>query len=291
MLHTPAMEQERRDAAVRAITDDGSFRVVALRTTDTVRAVVAAQKAKGEAARWLGEIVTGAILVRETMAPDLRVQCILQSAKGRDSLVADSHPDGGVRGLVQRTPGGSLVLGDGSVLQVMRSLPRGGAQKGVVRVTGEGGVSASLMAYLLESEQVQSAIAVATVMDGDEVVAAGGYLVQLLPELAEAQLAVMTARLEHFPPVGTMLQDPAMTPETLLAEVLYLMPYGVTGHSDVKYQCRCDWEKLRTTLRTLPAKDLEEMIAEGKDLEIQCDYCRTDYRFPVSELKTLHAMD
>lgn len=276
---------------MRAITDDGSFRVVALRTTDTVRAVVAAQRSKGDEARWLGELVTGAVLVRETMAPDLRVQCILQSAKGRDALVADSHPDGGVRGLVQRTPGGSLVLGDGSVLQVMRTLPRGNAQKGVVRVTGEGGVSASLMAYLLESEQVSSAIAVATVMDGDEVVAAGGYLVQLLPELAEAQLAVMTARLEDFPPVATLLKDADATPEKLLSELLYLMPHAVVGQDAVRYQCRCDWEKLRATLRTLPPKDLQDMIDEGKDLEIQCDYCRTEYRFPVSELKGLLAVD
>lgn len=276
---------------VRAITDDGSFRVVALRTTDTVRGVVAAQRVTGDVARWLGELVTGAILVRETMAPDLRVQCILQSAKGRDALIADSHPDGGARGLVQRTPGGSLVLGHGSVLQVMRTLPRGGAHKGVVQVEGDGGVSASLMAYLLESEQVSSAIAVGTVMDGDTVVAAGGYLVQLLPELKEAQLAVMTARLEDFPPVDALLRDADTTPQKLLEELLYLMPYAIVGEGATRFQCRCDSAKLRETLRTLPAKDIQEMIDEGKDLEIECDYCHTEYRFPVGELRALLAVD
>ena len=77
------MENERRDSVVRAITDDGSFRVVALRTTDTVRAIAAAQRVKGDEARWLGELVTGTVLVRETMAPDLRVQGVLQSSAGR----------------------------------------------------------------------------------------------------------------------------------------------------------------------------------------------------------------
>jgi molecular chaperone Hsp33 len=284
------MENERQDSVVRAITDDGSFRVVALRTTDTVRSIVAAQRVKGDEARWLGELVTGTILVRETMAPDLRVQGVLQSAIGRDSLIADSHPDGGARALVQRTRGGSLVLGDGAVLQVTRTLPRGSAHKGVVRVTS-GGVSASLMAYLQESEQVASAIAVCTVMDGDAVVAAGGYLVQLLPELGEGQLAVMTARLEDFPPMETLLRDDATTPATLLAELLYLMPYAVVGTGAARYQCRCDSQRLRATLGTLPPQELESLIAEGKELEIECDYCHVEYRFPVAELKSLLAVD
>jgi len=285
------MLNERQDEVVRAITDDGSFRVVALRTTDTVKAIVAAQRVKGDEARWLGELVTGTIMVRETMAPDLRVQGVLQSAVGRDALIADSHPDGGARALVQRTRGGALVLGDGAVLQVTRTLPRGSAHKGVVRITGSGGVSASLMAYLQESEQVASAIAVSTVMDGDEVVAAGGYLVQLLPELGEGQLAVMTARLEDFPPMSTLLRDDATTPQALLAELLYLMPYTVVGSGAVRYQCRCDSQRLRATLATLPPAELESLIAEGKDLEIECDYCHVEYRFPVSELKTLLAVD
>ncbi|MDB4932908.1 MAG: hypothetical protein JWM10_5392 [Myxococcaceae bacterium] len=285
------MENERRDSVVRAITDDGSFRVVALRTTETVRAIAAAQRVKGEEARWLGELVTGTILVRETMAPDLRVQGVLQSATSRDALIADSHPDGGARALVQRTRGGSLVLGDGAALQITRTLPRGSAHKGVVQVTGAGGVSASLMAYLQESEQVASAIAVATVMDGDAVVAAGGYLVQLLPELGEGQLAVMTARLEDFPPMATLLRDDATTPESLLAELLYLMPYAVVGSGALRYQCRCDTQRLRATLGTLPPKELESLIAEGKDLEIECDYCHVEYRFPVSELRAILAVD
>ena len=285
------MLNERQDEVVRAITDDGSFRVVALRTTDTVKAIVAAQRVKGDEARWLGELVTGTIMVRETMAPDLRVQGVLQSAVGRDALIADSHPDGGARALVQRTRGGALVLGDGAVLQVTRTLPRGSAHKGVVRITGSGGVSASLMAYLQESEQVASAIAVSTVMDGDEVVAAGGYLVQLLPELGEGQLAVMTARLEDFPPMSTLLKDDETTPKTLLAELLYLMPYAVVGSGAVRYQCRCDSQRLRATLSTLPPAELESLIAEGKDLEIECYYCHVEYRFPVSELKTLLTVD
>ena len=286
----PTMEQ-RSDAALRAMTDDGSFRVVVLRTTETVRAIAAAQGVHGDEARWLGELVTGTVLVRETMAPDLRVQGILQSSTGRGALVADSHPDGGTRGLVQRPKGSDLAFGDGAMLQMMRTLPRGGAQRGVVRVEGVGGVSASLMAYLLESEQVSSAIAVATITDGGEVRAAGGYLVQILPELQEAQLAAMTARLEQFPPMELLLAGDDAAPEALLAKLFEGMAYTRLAESAVGYQCRCDWARLRSTLSTLPKADVDELVAEGKDLEIECEYCHTAYCFPVAELLALHRVD
>src|SRR5262249_22057537 len=120
----------QRDSVVRAITDDGAFRVIVARTTETVRGAVAAQAARDDTARRFGELTTGAVLVREAMAPKLRVQAILKSASG-GSLVADAHPDGTSRGLVnfgaaakrERAPG--ITFGEGSLLQVMRTMPNG----------------------------------------------------------------------------------------------------------------------------------------------------------------------
>jgi molecular chaperone Hsp33 len=70
------------DSALRAMTDDGAFRVITVRTTDTVRRMLAAQSLWGAEGEHLAELVTGAILVRETMAPDHRLQAILRSADG-----------------------------------------------------------------------------------------------------------------------------------------------------------------------------------------------------------------
>ena len=96
---------EARDRVLRAMTDDGSFRVVATRTTDMVRGATAAQGVRGAAARTFGELLTGAVLVRESMAPDLRVQAVLQGDDRRSRMVADAHPDGMTRGLVQLAAG------------------------------------------------------------------------------------------------------------------------------------------------------------------------------------------
>lgn len=282
------MEQIDGDKVLRAMTDDGGFRVIVADTTETVRGALAAQKATGEVATWMGELLTGTILIRETMAPTNRVQSLLQGAGGRGVLVADSHPDGGSRALAQNPKGGRFALGDGAVLQVMRTLPSGAVHKGTVSVPDDRAVASAMMAYLHASEQVTSAIAMATVIEGGEVRAAAGYLVQLLPELSEADLALMTARLETIPPIEALLRDDA-TPEAILKGLLDPLPYTMLADSALRFQCRCDSERLRDTLSTLSNADLEELISEGKDLEIECDWCHAEYRFTVDEVRALIA--
>src|SRR5580692_5261889 len=89
------------DTALRAITDDGAFRVIAVRTTQTVREAGDAQDARGDVRRLFGELLTGSILIRHTMAPDLRVQAILQADDRASRMIADANPDGSARGLMQ----------------------------------------------------------------------------------------------------------------------------------------------------------------------------------------------
>src|SRR5689334_18533913 len=83
-----------QDTVLRAITDDGAFRVITAVTTHTVRGAAEAQGVVGQTARYFGDLLTGAVLYRETMAPDYRVQGIVKGAGGKGSLVADSHPSG-----------------------------------------------------------------------------------------------------------------------------------------------------------------------------------------------------
>jgi len=170
------------DGVLRAMTDDGTFRVIAVRTTETVRGAVSAQRSTGTTATLLADLVTGSILVREAMAPDLRVQIILQSVKQRCRLVADAHPDGTSRGLVQMPEGHApLSVGDGDLLQVARTLHNGALQQGTVSVMAEGGVSQALMQYMQLSEQTVTMCAVGCLSSDEQITSAGGYLVQLLP--------------------------------------------------------------------------------------------------------------
>jgi molecular chaperone Hsp33 len=277
------------DSVVRAITEDGAFRVIAAMTTATVRGAARAQGAEGTTARVFGELVTGAVLIREAMAPKLRVQAILRSAGGEGTLVADAHPDGTSRGLVNFGAGRSVdvSLGRGALLQVMRTLPNGALHQGVVAVPEGSGISGAMMAYMQESEQVVSTIGVAAVVEGGEVVVAGGYLVQLLPEVERGPLAVMTERLADFPRLDEVLSAPSATPDALLAEILHGMPYARLEASPLDFGCACSQLRVVSTLATLPRSDIEDLVKDGEVLEIHCDYCGKEYRVPPAQLTAL----
>jgi molecular chaperone Hsp33 len=276
----------QEDTVLRAITDDGAFRVVTARTSATVCGAISAQKAEGEVARLLADLLTGAVLVRESMAPDLRVQLILE-ASPRARLVADAHPDGLSRGLVQIAPG-SAWGGDRAVLQVTRTLHNGSLQQGVVPVSFASGVSEGLMRYMQLSEQVVSVIAVRAHVEGGAVRAAGGYLVQLLPEIAKGPLMVMTERLRDFPDITPLLARGA-SPRELMSEILYAMPHTIVGQDAVRFGCTCSQARLALSLASLPKRDIREMVDDGKVIDASCDYCGKEYQFAPEQLRGLLA--
>ncbi len=279
---------EPSDTVLRAITDDGAFRVITARTTQTVRGAVEAQGVAGLTARHFGDLLTGSILFRETMAPNLRVQGIIKGSNGSGSVIADSHPSGQTRGLIQlKGSAKQIELGDGAVLQLMRSLPNGRINQGIVEVPKDGGISHSFMAYLQTSEQVVSMIAVGTLFDGDRVISAGGYMVQLLPEAARGPLLIMTERLREFESIDPQLGDSAFTPSWLLDELLYGMPFTRLEESPVRFECWCDEVRVVSALASLSRDDLEHLLSTNDVLEIACEYCKRDFRIAPARLRGL----
>ena len=278
------------DTVLRAITDDGAFRVIAADTTATVRGALEAQVPEGlELVRTFADLLTGAVLVRESMAPDNRLQAILQGDDPRARMVADTHPDGATRGLIQLPPNTkTMPLGERGVLQVARTLHNCQLHQGVIQVPqGTPTVSSAYMAYMQESEQVVTVMAVGCHVSGGEVVAAGGYMVQLLPEVEEGPLMVMTERLKDFEDIVPLLARGAASPEALLSETLYGMPYTKVGDRTVHFGCRCSPERVAGSLASLPRSDIESLMEGGKTLEIQCDYCRKNYEFTMEQLRNL----
>jgi molecular chaperone Hsp33 len=277
----------QQDGALRAMTDDGAFRVVTVRTTDTVQRVLEVQHAKGRTAELLGELVTGAILVRETMAPDYRLQALLRGADNQARLVADSHPDGGARGLISGATARELFSLSGGTLEVVRTLYNGELHRGVVEVPAGKGMSDTLMTYLQGSEQVASMLSVACVLDAERVVAAGGYLVQLLPEVGRAPLAIMAERLNDFRDIGPLLAttDAAVSP--LLDELLYGMPFTRLTEHPLCWKCRCSTVRVMSTLATLPKEELSHLLEGEQPIELSCDFCGHTYNLSPAQLMGL----
>ena len=282
------------DRVIRAITVDGAFRVMAVRTTDLVREAVKVQEVSGEDARTFGELLTGAVLVRETMAPGHRLQAVL-SRGGLGQMLADAHPaadQGGAltRGLVNRIGEDVLhagILGAGAILKVIRSLPRGQIHQSIVEARA-GRMSEALMTYMQESEQVLATLVVTTVMDGNQVVAAGGFVVQVLPEIHDGALAVMTERLAlDFADIDRFLVESDADPRRLKDELLYGMDHEELFDGALRGGCDCSEARVLGAIATLGREEISAIVSQGEVISLTCEYCRKPWVLGAQQLKSL----
>lgn len=278
----------QQDRVIRAITDDNTFRVIVASTTDTIRQAVAAQAPPQAAAAPYAELLTGTVLVRETMSPHHRVQGILAGAGGQGRLIADAHPDGSTRGLVQLPAGWEAFrFGRGSVLQVMRTMANGSVYRGLVDAAHCADVQSALMAYMQDSEQIVSVIATAIAGTDETIALAGGYVVQLLPEGQRSALRAMTERLESLPALDQLLHQTQGAPHQLLDALVGNTAYAQLDDRPVRFRCWCTAEAVVAALATLGRDELAELVHDQEVIELSCDYCHRRYRVGRAQVQGL----
>lgn len=281
-----AENPDKKSHVLRAITDADNFRVMVAITSEVVRGAVAAQKLSRDNAQPFSDLLTGTVLIRETMSPAHRVQAVLRGGNGQGSLVSDSHPDGLTRGLVQGQGDPPFRIEADATLLMMRAMSKG-LHRSMVRPPAGATVPVALMTYLQESEQIVSMIDCATVWQDGDIKIAGGYVVQVLPDADRGALAVMAQRIEDFPPLAEMLQTYRGSARTLLDEILYGMPFTQLDDRPVYFGCKCDEQGVVATLATLSRDDIAEIVRDQSVVDLTCDYCNRDFQVRSAQLQGL----
>ena len=266
------------------MTADGGFRLIATTLRETVSQAAETQQLAGPLSVRLAELMTGAVLLRETTSPSRRVQVALRDAGG-GSLVADSLANGITRGLVNPGADSPAALESDAILKVSYTLPRGDLHVGVVAVE-HSDISRALMTYLQESEQILSSTAVAAVGGGGELQAAG-FVVQLLPELERDALAAMTERLSDLEALSTVLSHTEPSADDLIERVFEGFEYTILADSRVRFGCNCSMDRILAGLATLGVDEIEAMIAAATPLDIRCDACGRTYEVEPEALESL----
>ncbi len=152
--------------------------------------------------------------------------------------------------------------------------------------TGE--IAEDLTYYFASSEQVPSSVGLGVLMDKElaNVRQAGGFIVQLMPFAEEAVIEKLEQNLTRIPSVTTML-DSGMSPEDMLKKVLDGMDVEFTDTLPVAFTCNCSKERVEKALVSVGEKDLKDMIAEGKPIEVNCHFCNKNYSFSIEELQQM----
>ena len=148
-------------------------------------------------------------------------------------------------------------------------------------------IAEDLTYYFATSEQVPSCVGLGVLMEKDNTVKqAGGFIVQLMPFAEDAVIDKLEANLAKIQSVTSIL-DAGNTPEQMLQMLLEGMNPEITDTMPTGFHCNCDKARVEKALISIGKAELQSMIDDGEEIEMNCHFCNTKYKFSVDELKEL----
>ena len=285
------------DYIVRATAANNQIRAFAATTKETVEAARQAHNTSPVATAALGRLLTGGAMMGSMMKNDgdmLTIQIKGDGPIGGLTVTADSK--GNVKGYVEHPEvmlppnaqgkldvAGALGIGLISVIKDMGLKEPYVGQ--TILQTSE--IAEDLTYYFATSEQVPSSVGLGVLMEHDNTVKqAGGFIVQLMPFVDDDVVDRLEANIKKISSVTSML-DKGMTPEEILEEVLDGFEVEVKDTMPAQFYCNCTKERVEKAIISIGKKDIQEMIEDGKPIEVNCHFCGKSYEFSVEELKTL----
>lgn len=152
-------------------------------------------------------------------------------------------------------------------------------------VTGE--IGEDFTSYFLKSEQQPSAVALGVLIERDYTIkAAGGFIIQVLPDIDEETLDKLEKKLMNLPPV-TSLMERGMKEDEILMEVLGDMSPEILEKYEVDFVCDCSKDRFERALISIGKKELKEIIEEDGGAELVCYFCNKKHYFNKEELQNM----
>ncbi len=282
-----------KDHLVKAIAD--GVRVYAAVTTDLVNEAIRRHDCYPVASAALGRTMTGALLLAANLK---NKECLTVKFKGDGPLgqvVADANPEGFVRGYIEH-PHVDLPLNSKGKLDV-----GGGIGAGIVSVTRftglknpvtgsseivTGEIGDDLTNYLYISEQTPSSVGLGVLVGTDlKAIAAGGFIIQPLPDATDEVITKLENNLKKIRPVSTMVHD-GLDAKGMIGELLQGFDVEYLTTTDLKFKCQCSKERIESVLMSLNQHDLQSLVDDGH-AEVCCHFCGEKYQFNQEELTAL----
>ncbi len=285
------------DYILRATAAKGQIRAFAATTKDTVEAARAAHNTSPVATAALGRLLTAGAMMGVMMKGEEDLLTLKIQGDGPiGGLTVTADAKGRVKGYVfnpsvllppnekgKLDVGGALGLG---VLSVIKDMGLKEPYVGqTILVTGE--IAEDLTYYFASSEQTPSSVALGVLMNGENTVRqAGGFILQMMPGASEEVIGRLEEKLGEIVSVTAML-DEGKTPETILGDVLGEFGLDIREKIPAQFYCNCTKRRVEKALISIGKKEIQEMIQDGKPIEINCHFCGRHYVFSVEELKEI----
>jgi molecular chaperone Hsp33 len=178
-------------------------------------------------------------------------------------------------------------LGHSGFLTVTKDLRMKEPYTGMVQLyTSE--IAEDLAYYLMESEQIPSAVGLGVYLEPDgRASAGGGFLIQSLPSSDDTMVDRLIAQIGKLPPVTELLRS-GKSPEDLLELIFSGISYRILEKRVIAFQCSCNRERVERALLTLGKRGVEDLLVEHGQVEMTCEFCRERYLFTEEDLAWIH---
>lgn len=283
------------DKLVRGTAKDGMVRVIGAITTDIVDFGTKAHECTPVASAALGRMLTAGVLVGSTLKSEKEKVTLKMDGGGEAkgvTVVADSK--GNVKGYIGNpyidlplNEKGKLdvskAIGKNGMLYVIKDLGLKDPYVGQVPITS-GEIAEDFTYYFTVSEQTPSAVALGVLVDKDlSIKAAGGFIIQMMPDADELLADILMYRLQEIPPVTQMIAE-GKTIEDILQYIFDGMDLKLLQESKPGYKCDCSRDKIEKALISIGEKDLREIYNDNKDEEVVCNFCNKKYSFSHEDI-------
>lgn len=287
-----------RDEIVRAMTNDGYLKAVAITGRDLVERARTIHTLLPMATAALGRTLLGASMMGDMLKEDKGALTLQIKGGGPlGTILAVSDYEGNVRGYVQNPhidlmekQQGKLdvgaAVGTTGTLTVIKDI---GLKEPYVGSIGlfSGEIADDLAMYFVESEQIPTACALGVLVGTDQsVTSAGGYIIQLLPGASNDLITKVEAGIHRLGPVSRALEN-GLDAEGLIKDVLSDFDVTILEKHPVTYKCYCTWDRVARALVSLGRKEMTSLIKEQGKAELTCQFCDKVYSFTKSDLESL----
>jgi|SRR5690625_3110206 len=285
-----------KDYLVKATLFSGKVRAYAVRSTSLVREAQKRQDTWATASAALGRTLTITTMMGAMLKGEDTITVKIEGSGPLGAIITDGNAKGDVRGYVMQSHV-DFPVNDIGKLDVKRAVGEGTLS--IVKDLGlkdyftgqvplvSGEISEDFTYYFATSEQIPSAVGAGVLINPDHsVLAAGGFIVQLMPGAEEDIITKVETAIASVPPVSTLVQE-GYTPEQMLQRLFASEEIQFLETMPVRFQCKCSKDRIIRAIKGLGQEEIKSMIEEDHGAEATCHFCNEVYHVSEAELTEL----
>ncbi len=286
-----------KDKIVRATAANHQIRAFAISSKNLVEEARLAHQTSPVVTAALGRLLSAAAMMGVMMKGEKDLITLQIKSEGPiEGMTVTADTLGRVKGYpnvsvvdLELNEKGKLDVGTAvgpGILYVMRDLGLKEPYVGRTNLqTGE--IAEDLTYYYAISEQTPSSVGLGVLVDKDQSVRqAGGFIIQLMPDVTDETIEKLEERIQNMKSVTTMLEE-GISPEGLLEELLGDMGLEIIDIVPTEFFCDCSKEKVAKAIASISKDEIRAIIDEDEPIEVKCHFCNGAYEFSIEDLKEI----